>query len=122
MRKAILCDNESSRALSNTHDEELWNALETLISLLCAESKFVQIEILQAWKAPHHNVGARELYSWRAAIEEIKNSDLQSKCSEKKSDQQYSSMIDKPAMLKMAGEITNSLMHSYSSGHRITFA
>ena len=69
--------------------------------------------ILYAWKEQHHRATAREPYAWRAVLEEIKNSDLGSKCADLQGKEEFVLMTDKPTMLKIAGEITSSLLHSY---------
>lgn len=121
MREAIVCDDEGGRTISNVHDEELWTALESLLFILRTDSNFAPKETLEKWKTPHHLVSAKELYAWRAFMEEIKNCELVAKCATRREDPLYSLMIDKPAMLKISGEITNALMHAYNSRHRITF-
>lgn len=78
------------------------------------------MQILYAWKEGHHHALAKEQYAWRSALEEIKNSDLSSKCADVKREDAVL-MADKPVMLKIAGEITNALMHSYTSRHKISF-
>ncbi|MCL5067351.1 MAG: hypothetical protein M1368_03235, partial [Thaumarchaeota archaeon] len=94
--------------------------LERLIEILNENSHFSTVEVLNAWKEQHHVARANEPYAWRAAIEEIKNSDLSVKCA--KVDAESRTIItDKPTMLKIAGEITNSLLHSYSTRHKVTF-
>ena len=120
MRKVIVCEDEGGRALSNDHDIDLWNALDLLVNILKTSSD-LPTEALEAWKSPRHSVSAREVYAWRAAIEEIKNSELAARCTGRKNDPLYGLMTDKPAMLKISGEITNALMHGYNSRHRITY-
>ena len=98
----------------------MWNALERLIAILLKDSSFSSQETLYAWKEGEHRALAKEPYAWRAALEEIKNSDLSAKCVGL-SKQEIILMADKPAMLKIAGEITNALMHSYTLRHKISF-
>lgn len=120
MRKVIVCEDEGGRALSNDHDIDLWNALDLLVNILKTSSD-LPTEVLEAWKSPRHPVSAREVYAWRAAMEEIKNSELVARCAGRKNDPLYGLMTDKPAMLKISGEITNALMHGYNSRHKITY-
>lgn len=119
---SIECTDES-RALSNARSDHLWSTLDDLIVVLLRYSNFSTEDLLFSWKTEErHLASAREVYAWREALEEIKNSDLGSKCSEFHSDREKFVLItDKPAMLKIAGEITNSLLHSYNSRHRISF-
>lgn len=117
---AISCDAEASLALSNKHSLELWQSLEKLIGILVDSSHFSTFAELYEWKQPHHLAKAKEPYSWRAALEEIKNSDISVKCANVSGELRVL-MTDKPAMLKIAGEITNSLLHSYTSRHKLTF-
>jgi hypothetical protein len=123
LKFAIKCDDEAS-VLSNSRLEETWKTLDDLILILLRSSDFSSEMLLFAWKRePGHLASAREPYAWRAALEEIKNSDLSSKCQGLKGDgEKYILITDKPAMLKVAGEITSALLHSYTSRHRISFA
>lgn len=98
----------------------MWSSLERLIALLLIDSRFSSLDTLYAWKEGQHAALAKEPYAWRAALEEIKNSDLSAKCSGL-SREEAVLMADKPTMLKIAGEITNALMHSYTSRHKIRF-
>ena len=117
----ISCDDEGNLPLSNKHIGQIWISLQKLLQILVTDSQFVSMETLFAWKEkPHHMVTAKESYAWRGAIEEIKNSDLVKKCKDL-SHSEVRIVADKPAMLKIAGETTNALHHSYTSGHAITF-
>jgi len=119
---SIQCINES-RVISNVRSEPFWSTLDDLIVVLLRSSKFSAEDLLFSWKKePRHSASAREVYAWRAALDEIKNSDLGTKCSEFHTDKEKFVLItDKPTMLKIAGEITNSLLHSYNSRHNISF-
>lgn len=114
------CINESGTILSNWRALETWESLEKLIAILLKDSNFSSHEMLYAWKEGQHLALAKEPYAWRAALEEIKNTDLSAKCSGV-SKEEAVLMADKPTMLKVAGEITNALMHSYTSRHKISF-
>jgi len=120
---AIICVDEKS-LLSNVRSEQTWNSLDELITTLTQNSQFASEELLFAWKREtSHLSSAREPYAWRAALEEIKNSDLTSTCQNFRSDpEMFLLLTDKPVMLKIAGEITSALLHSYSSRHRISYS
>jgi hypothetical protein len=119
---AIVCTDEPL-ILSNERALEVWNTLDELLEILLKESPFASSSTLFAWKSePRHLASAKEPYAWRAAIEEIKNSDLTAKCVALKDNSEKLVLItDKPVMLKIAGEITNAALHSYTSRHRISF-
>ena len=119
---ALCCEDESGLVISNWRTLEVWEALEKLIRILLRDSDFSNFSVLYAWKESHHLAQAKEPYAWRAAIEEIKNSDLTAKCEEIENREEATLMSDKPTMLKIAGEITNSLMHSYTARHKLNFA
>ncbi|HYB03424.1 MAG TPA: hypothetical protein VED17_03105 [Nitrososphaerales archaeon] len=122
---SIVCNDEPlSTALSNERELRVWLALQELVLALLADSGFTSEAMLFAWKnEPRHLATAKEPYAWRAAIEEIKNSDLPSKAQIfRKDPEKFVLITDKPVMLKIAGEITSALLHSYSSRHRISFA
>lgn len=118
---ALSCYDERGLVLSNWRSLELWTALERLVSILLRDSDFSNMDSLYAWKHGHHQALAKEPYAWRAVIEEIKSSDLAVRCAEVQSVEDASVMSDKPTMLKIAGEITNSLMHSYTARHKLDF-
>jgi hypothetical protein len=118
---AICCDDEKQRILSNWRGLETWEALENLLDNLMKGSSSPRLSILYAWKKGQHQSSAKEPYAWRSALEEIKNSDLFEMCAQMSKSEEKTLMTDKPAMLKIAGEITNSLMHSYEAHHKISF-
>ena len=120
MKKAISCDAES-RLISNEHPDEIWDAFQQMMELLVKQTQFANPDILFAWKEAHHQASAKEPYVWRGALDELKNSDLSILCGDARGQENFVLMADKPTMLKIGGEITNSLMHSYTSRHRITF-
>jgi hypothetical protein len=117
---AINCEDESL-LLTNEHSQAIWDAFQDLIEILLKESNFASPEVLFAWKQSKHLAQAKEPYAWRAALDEIKDSNLSAKCSEYRGLDEFVLMTDKPAMLKLGGEVANSLMHSYTSKHKITF-
>lgn len=118
----LICNDEPLHpTLSNGRTEEDWNAVEDLLRILLKDSRFASESDLFVWKKPAHLASAREPYAWRAAIEEIKNSDLTAKCNSTGGNREKFVLVtDKPAMLKIAGEITSGLFHSYTSRHRIS--
>jgi hypothetical protein len=120
LNQAISCDEES-RLISNEHPSDIWNAFQQMMEFLVKQTQFANPDILFAWKQAHHQAAAKEPYLWRGALDELKNSDLSAVCSEARGQEDFVLMADKPTMLKIGGEITNSLMHSYTSRHKITF-
>ena len=116
-----MCDDEGNSPLANTHAREIWVSVQKLLEILVEDSQFSSMHTLFAWKERlHYRVTAKEAYAWRSAIEEIKNNDLVEKCKGLNASESLL-MEDKPAMLKIAGETTNALLHSYTRGHAITF-
>ena len=112
----ISCDDEGNLSLSNKHEEEIWMSVQKLLGILVKDSQFTSMQTLFLWKEkPHHRASAKEAYSWRVAIEEIKNNYLVEKC-KGLSPSERLLLADKPAMLKIAGETTNALLHSYTRG------
>jgi hypothetical protein len=121
---SIACLDEPDRPiLSNERSIAIWSAFDELVLNLLAESAFSSEAVLFSWKKePRHLATAKEPYAWRAAIEEIKNTELTIKAASFKDDpEKFVLITDKPVMLKIAGEITSALLHSYSSRHRISF-
>ena len=118
---SIVCDDEDNLQLSNYHEAEVWDSLEKLLLILVRDNQFTAMRTLFAWKETRgYRANAKEAYSWRSAIEEIKNSDLMKK-GEGLKRSELLLIADKPAMLKMAGETANALLHSYTRRHAITF-
>jgi len=123
-RYSIVClDEPDPHVLSNERSLEIWSAFDELVLSLLSDSAFSSEVVLFAWKRESRHLAiAKEPYAWRAAIEEIKNSDLADKARSFKGDpEKFILITDKPVMLKIAGEITSALLHSYSSRHRISF-
>jgi len=118
---AIICDDESGLILSNERPSDIWDSLQDLMRVLLKDSKFADESLLFSWNESHHQATAKEPYAWRAALDEIKNSDLGAKCGEFRGREEFVLMTDRPTMLKIASEITSALLHSYSSRHRISF-
>jgi hypothetical protein len=117
---AIRCEEEDL-VLSNPMESNAWAAIERLISLLQSENQS-SLNGLFAWKERRHLATAKEVYSWRGAIEVIKDADLNREWAGSKGDPSLPSLMrSKPIMLRLTGEITNALLHSYNLKHRITF-
>lgn len=118
---ALSCDNEGNLVLSNWRTLQVWDALEKLIAVLGQDASLNR-SLLYAWKEGHHRATAKEAYAWRGALDEIKGSDLSFKCGNLFDQDQVTLIADKPAMLKIAAEIANTLMHSYTNGHKINLS
>ena len=126
---SIVClDEPSSPELSNNHPEEIWSALEILVLALMSGGEGgttdnTSIAALFAWKGPAgRRVSAREAYAWRGVIDEIKSADLNEVASKIKISPDSSVLLrDRPAMLKIAGEVANALFHSYTAKHSVAF-
>ncbi len=117
----VSCDDEGNLPLSNKHTGQIWMSVQKLLQILVRDSQFASMQTLFAWKErPHYRATAKEAYAWRGAIEEIKNNDLVEKC-KGLNRSEVLLLADKPTMLKIAGETTNALQHSYTRGHAITF-
>jgi len=117
----ITCDDENDLLLSNEHTKDIWTSFEKLMLMLVNDDKFSSMDTLFAWKGQAgYKATSREAYAWRNAIEEIKNSNLMD-IGKGLSESELLLVADKPAMLKVAGEVTNALLHSYTRGHAITF-
>jgi predicted component of viral defense system (DUF524 family) len=103
-------------------EREAWRAIERLIPLLASKEDIS--ENLFSWKLrPKRIVSARETYSWRRAIDLIKEANLDEKCAALKENPEVLFLMkSKPIMLRMAGEITSALLHSYNLAHKITFS
>jgi hypothetical protein len=117
---ALVCVTELGIELSSELESEAWDANETLVELLN-----VGDDDLFAWKKPgsSHLANSRETYAWRKVIDSIKTANLEDLTPKVASKRTPSSPLikSKPIMLRVAGEITNSLLHSYNNRHRIAF-
>jgi hypothetical protein len=126
-RCAIRCDSEPGVILSSDLESEAWDAIETLVNSLNSRGQIVGNLFL--WKSnKSHIAKAKETYAWRAVIDLIKENDLGKLGQEielealKNSNSHPSQLLrSKPIMLRVAGEITNALIHSYNNRHAITF-
>ncbi|MGI0084044.1 MAG: hypothetical protein ACREBQ_03080 [Nitrososphaerales archaeon] len=107
--------------LSSEMELQVWQAIERLMPVL--DEGLSLATLLFSWKKePESLTSARETYAWRKAIDMIKESDLQEKCRSLEIEGSVLSLMNsKPIMLRIAGEITNSLIHSYNLRHRIAF-
>lgn len=122
---AFICESESGTLLSSKLEQEAWDANQTLVEFLGSE-KFPSVEdTLFSWKksGSSHLANAKETYSWREVIDSIKAADLEelSMAIEGIGEKPPALLKSKPIMLRVAGEITNSLLHSYNNRHKIKF-
>lgn len=124
---AIRCENESGLTLSSEMEVEAWTAIVTLVGFL---NRGTEAKDLFLWKdRKSHLANARETYAWRGVIDSIKESDLARIGVEIDAERKVGGspplpaplIRSKPIMLRMAGEITNALIHSYNNRHSITF-
>jgi hypothetical protein len=116
---AITCDDERT-ILSSQMDKAAWVSIEKLIECLNRDSSSSISGQMFGWKSKGYLANARDAYGWRRAIERIKEEDLLAalrRCGEESA----SLARSKPIMLKIAGEITNALIHSYQGRHKISF-
>ncbi len=119
----IRCQDENRIALSSDMEIEAWKAIQELAELLKHDLYPSVTKALFSWKGePEHLASAKETYAWRDLIETIKLNDLDALTAGAEEDNVAVSrlMKSKPIMLRMAGEITNALIHSYDNRHRIT--
>ncbi len=123
---SIKCLDENSRTLSSEMELRAWDSIEFLVKTLLGQEPPKQKELF-GWKYEKSHVAtASESYGWRSAIDYIKGanlSDLGGQEEEKAAiDSQFSLVRSKPIMLRLAGEITNALLHSYDNRHRLSFS
>jgi hypothetical protein len=121
---ALVCETESGIVLSSELEREAWDANETLVKLLLKENGKKDDDLLFSWKklGKTHLASSKETYSWRGIIDSIKAANLEDIHANKIESAKRSPLIkSKPIMLRVAGEITNSLLHSYNYRHRIAF-
>lgn len=120
----IRCDTESGVLISSQMEAEAWDSIFTLVQFL-ERDKYASVKrALFSWKDQEaYLANAKETYAWRGVIDSIKAVDLSEVASQLESEGKNSSSLvrSKPIMLRVAGEITNALLHSYTSQHRITF-
>ncbi len=121
---AIRCDTESGTLISSKIELEAWNAILAFVEILEHE-KHISVKQSLFYLMDHeaHLASAGETYAWRNVIDSIKASDLSEVSSRSKSHgATFSALVkSKPIMLRMAGEISNALLHSYTNRHKITF-
>lgn len=120
----IRCDTESARLISSKIESEAWESIETLVEFLRSDEDIAVKRELFSWKYEmSHLASAKETYAWRKVIDSIKASDLGLVGSEFDRSRKTTLTLakSKPIMLRIAGEITNALLHSYSNRHRITY-
>ncbi len=119
----LVCETESGIELSSELEQEAWDANETLVKLLLKQSGRLE-DLLFSWKklGMSHLAGSKETYAWRGVIDSIKSANLEDLSANKMGGAKWSPLVkSKPIMLRVAGEITNSLLHSYNNRHRIAF-
>jgi hypothetical protein len=121
-RFGIVCRSEADLLLTSKWEEEILTSLETLCRLL-DKNKNVGNESLERMKNSHLLAGARDFYAWRQFIEAIKEASLNSVADKARVDEGSKRLLtDRPLMLKIAGEITNALFHSYNMKHVISMS
>ncbi len=120
----IRCDSESRILISSKMEAQAWDSILTLVQFL-ERDKYASVKrSLFSWKDQEaYLVNAKETYAWRSVIDSIKAADLSEVASQlQREGKNPSSLVrSKPIMLRVAGEITNALLHSYTIHHRITF-
>jgi hypothetical protein len=120
---AILCDSEQV-VLSSKTEDKAWTAVEALAQQLNSSLSEAGLRVMFGWKGKSHMADAKETYAWRRTIDSIKESDLSAQASMWTGASEDVRLLIKsrPIMLRMAGEITNALMHSYQNRHKISFS
>jgi hypothetical protein len=121
---AIRCDSESETLISSKMEAQAWDAISALVQFLEHETYPAMKKSMFSWKNHEaYLANARETYAWRDVIDLIKASDLAEVSLQlEREERTFLSLVkSKPIMLRMAGEITNALLHSYTNRHRITF-
>ncbi|MDH2899435.1 MAG: hypothetical protein PXY39_00530 [archaeon] len=110
--------------ISSKMEAQAWDSILTLVQFL-ERDKYASVKrSLFSWKDQEaYLVNAKETYAWRSVIDSIKAADLSEVASQLEREGKNSSSLvrSKPIMLRVAGEITNALLHSYTNHHRITF-
>jgi hypothetical protein len=117
---ALKCEEEQT-VLSSRMEASAWHAIEKLAGRLSGDLSESDRTSLSSWKSQDHMALAKEIYFWRRAIDLIKDTDLSSIIWQPSEDEMKGLMKSKPVMLKIAGEITNALMHSHQNRHRVSF-
>jgi len=122
---AFSCESENGMLLSNKIELEAWDSIENLVSRLTGDDHVSPRDSLFSWRTnPSHSASAKETYRWREVIDSIKTANLESTFDEveKQAKRQFPLIKSRPVMLRIAGEITNALLHSYSYKHKIRFS
>jgi hypothetical protein len=119
---AFICDSEENLVLTSKFEDEAWRALELLVNSLGEDndSKSRNPDLFSWRNGGAHQAFAKEVYAWREIIETIKSLDLENLAL--KHDDWSALAKSKPIMLRVAGEITAALLHSYDKRHKITFS
>jgi hypothetical protein len=103
-------------------DNVAWVSIETLVRSLGSKSGGADPKLF-GWKERGYLAQPKDPFTWRRIIDEIKDKDLSFIASTLDGEQEErvaSLMKSKPIMLKIAGEITNALYHSYQNRHKIS--
>jgi hypothetical protein len=116
---AIVCEEERT-VLSSKLPDEAWIAIEQLVQRLEDSSRPGD---LVAWKGTGYMATSRDVFAWRRSIDAIKETELSVLAESQSGEKEGAAtlMRSKPIMLRVAGEITNALNHSYQNRHRIGF-
>jgi hypothetical protein len=115
---AIFCDGEGM-IFSSKIERPAWQALEKLVAVLDESSSKAT---MFGWKSQGYQATARDTYAWRRAIDAIKEADLSLLASKIQNPGEGAPLMkSKPIMLRVTGEVTNALIHSYQNQHKIRF-
>jgi hypothetical protein len=106
---------EENKIISSSIEEDGWISIRNVLLRLTGREN---CELLFSWKDRKSIATAKEVYAWRRAIDVIKEHDLAKELGPVTRDSP-ALMKSRPIMLKIAGEITTALMHSYDNRHRI---
>jgi hypothetical protein len=124
-RFAISCDTESSMLISSKLEIEAWDSILSLVEILRRDKYPSVKDSLFAWRYQQSYLSnAKQTYEWRGIIDSIKEANLSALASELQREGRMnpSELVkSRPIMLRVAGEITNALIHSYTNQHRISF-
>lgn len=124
-RFAIRCESEGGLILSSELEADAWQSIDLLAAFLEERKNPSANSMLFSWKLEEaHYAKAKEVYAWRGVIDSLKQADLSECHSSIKSSKGKSFPLiqSKPIMLRVAGEITNALLHSYNNRHMMSFS
>jgi hypothetical protein len=106
---------EEDKIISSDIEVDGWISIRNVLLNLTGREN---CELLFSWEDRKSIATAKEVYAWRRAIDVIKEHDLAKELGPVARDSP-ALMKSRPIMLKIAGEITTALMHSYDNRHRI---